>query len=167
MLMFLFIPLGMLLALLLPYLFFFLFDNSTKRFKKSKKTIIVINICTICLLGIIICPIVFSHLTKNLNYETTTIEIDAEECYMVKNMFDDRNKENLLLYSNSSGELIQVWVNYVETDSAPYLEIKEYTMSKFEKILLLEMKTEYTLYANPQYLHISSDINDVPLEKLK
>ena len=35
------------------------------------------------------------------------------------------------------------------------------------KCSAFEMETEYTLYANPKYVHISSDINDVPLEKLK
>lgn len=167
MLMWLTIPLMLVFSTFTAYLFAFLLDPVTKRLKKTKETKVVIIVAIISLLGFIILPLTSSHIEKNLEYETTTIEIDAEECYMVKNMFDDRNKENLLLYSNSSGELIQVWVNYVKTDSAPYLEIKEYTMSKFEKILLLEMKTEYTLYANPQYLHISSDINDVPLEKLK
>lgn len=166
MLMWLTIPFMLVFSIFTAYLFAFLLDPLTKRLKKTKETKVVIIVCIISLLGFIILPLTSSHIEENLEYETTNIPITSTNCY-IKDDLGTLSTDNLLIYTNSSGEIMYVWVDYVETDSLPYLEIKQYNMSKLEKILLGIEEKNYTLYANPKYVHIISDANDVPLDKLK
>lgn len=165
MLMWLTIPFMLVFSIFTAYLLVFLIDPLTKRFKKTKETKVVIIVSIVSLLGCIILPIADSHIEKNLKYETTNIPISSTDCY-IKDDLGTLGTDNLLLYTNSSGEIMYVWVDYVETDSLPYLEIKQYKMSKLEKILICTDETNYTLYANPEYVHIISDTNDIPIEML-
>lgn len=109
----------------------------------------------------------YENITKDLQSSVTTYEINENTLYMTSQVSQRGKTDKLFAFKTTDGKSYFTWADYVETDSAPYVEITAYDISEFQSFMLFINQEEYTVYANSADISYVPHMKDVPLEVIE